>query len=62
MPLGKTAKKDIANHRGMVAFMGINKTKDLLQELEFALLEIANTFQTPKLSDMVEFIVHGEVK
>ena len=62
VPLGKTAKKDIANHRGMVAFMGINKTKDLLQELEFALLEIANTFQTPKFSDMVEFIVHGEVK
>ena len=46
----------------MVSFMGITKTKDLLQELEFALLEIANTFQTPKFSDMVEFIVHGEVK
>lgn len=61
-PLGKIHKKDIANHRGMVAFMGIEKTKDLLQELEFALLEIANTFQTSKFSDMVEFIVRGEGK
>lgn len=62
LPLGKTAKKDLANHRGMVAFMGIEKVKNLLQELEFALLEIANTFQTSKFSDMVEFIVKGEGK
>lgn len=40
--------------------MGITKAKNLLAELEFALLEIAGGFQTSKFSDIVEYIVRRD--
>lgn len=52
--------KDVAKGKGIVAFMGIEKAKNLLAELEYALLEISATFQTAKFSDIVEYIVRRE--
>lgn len=37
--------------------MGIEKSKKLLQDLEYTLLETANTYQTSKFSDIVSYIV-----
>ena len=41
--------------------MGVEKAKKLLTDLEYTLLETANTFQTAKFSDIVEYVV-GRVK
>lgn len=40
--------------------MGVHKAQNLLAELEYALLEIAGTFQTSKFSDIVEYIVRRD--
>ncbi len=58
--VGKTTGKDVAKGKGIVAFMGIEKAKTLLAELEYALLEIASSFQTAKFSDIVEYITRRE--
>ena len=58
--LGKTVGKDVAKGKGIVAFMGIMKAQNLLAELEFALLDIASSFQTAKFSDIVEYITRRE--
>lgn len=58
--IGKTVGKDVAKHKGIVAFMGIEKAKLLLDELEIALLEIAGGFQTSKFSDIVEYITRRD--
>jgi geranylgeranyl pyrophosphate synthase len=55
--LGKAVRKDVGKEKGIVAFMGIEKSKKLLHDLEYALLEIANGFQTSKFTDIVEYIV-----
>jgi hypothetical protein len=44
----------------MVSHMGIEKTKKLLQELEYALIDITNSFQTSKFADIVEYVVRRE--
>lgn len=36
--------------------MGIEKAKKLLQDLEYNLLETANTYQTSKFSDIVMYV------
>ena len=53
----KAIGKDVAKHKGIVAFMGIERAKKLLSDLEYALLETSNTFQTSKFSDIVEYVV-----
>ncbi len=58
--VGKTVGKDVAKGKGIVAFMGVHKAQNLLAELEYALLEIAGTFQTSKFSDIVEYIVRRD--
>lgn len=58
--IGKTTGKDVAKGKGIVAFMGIEKAKTLLAELEYALLDIASSFQTAKFSDIVEYITRRE--
>jgi hypothetical protein len=55
--VGKSVGKDVAKHKGIVAFMGIDAAKKLLTDLEYALLETSNTFQTSKFSDVVEYVV-----
>lgn len=55
--VGKKTGKDVANKKGIVAFMGIEKSKKLLADLEYTLLETANSFQTSKFSDIVEYVV-----
>jgi geranylgeranyl pyrophosphate synthase len=52
--LGKAIWKD--GHKGIVSFMGIEKAKKLLQDLEYNLLETANTYQTSKFSDIVSYV------
>ncbi len=56
----KLVGKDVAKGKGIVAFMGIERAKTLLAELEFALLDIASSFQTAKFSDIVEYITRRE--
>jgi geranylgeranyl pyrophosphate synthase len=58
--VGKLVGKDVAKGKGIVAFMGIEKAKTLLAELEYALLDIASSFQTAKFSDIVEYITRRE--
>lgn len=58
--VGKLVGKDVAKGKGIVAFMGIERAKTLLAELEFALLDIASSFQTAKFSDIVEYITRRE--
>jgi hypothetical protein len=55
--IGKSVGKDVAKHKGIVAFMGIDRAKKLLADLEYTLLEMSNTFQTSKFSDIVEYVV-----
>jgi geranylgeranyl pyrophosphate synthase len=59
--VGKTLGKDRAMHKGIVAFMGIDRAKKLLSDLEYTLIETSNTFQTSKFADIVEYVV-GRVK
>ena len=55
--VGKSTGKDVAKHKGIVAFMGIDRAKKLLADLEYALLETSNNFQTSKFADIVEYVV-----
>jgi geranylgeranyl pyrophosphate synthase len=58
--LGKATQKDAAKNKGIVAFMGIDRAKKLLSDLEYTLLEISNTFQTSKFADVIEYVVKRE--
>jgi geranylgeranyl pyrophosphate synthase len=57
---GKAVGKDAAQKKGIVSYMGIEKTKKLLQELEYGLIDITNNFQTSKFADIVEYVVRRE--
>lgn len=57
---GKAVGKDVKNKKGIVSYMGIEKTKKLLQELEYGLIDITNNFQTSKFADIVEYVVRRE--
>jgi geranylgeranyl pyrophosphate synthase len=57
---GKSVGKDISKKKGIVSYMGIEKTKKLLQELEYGLIDITNNFQTSKFADIVEYVVQRE--
>ncbi|MBP9811738.1 polyprenyl synthetase family protein [Candidatus Gracilibacteria bacterium] len=57
---GKAVGKDITQKKGIVSYMGIEKTKKLLQELEYGLIDITNNFQTSKFGDIVEYVVRRE--
>lgn len=57
---GKAVGKDILKKKGIVSYMGIEKTKKLLQELEYGLIDITNNFQTSKFADIVEYVVKRE--
>jgi geranylgeranyl diphosphate synthase, type II len=56
----KMPGKDMTKDKGMVSYMGIEKTKKLLQDLEYALIDITNGFQTSKFADIVEYVVRRE--
>lgn len=58
--MGKTVGKDLSQKKGIVSYMGIEKTKKLLQELEYGLIDITNNFQTSKFADIVEYVVRRE--
>lgn len=58
--LGKAVGKDIANKKGVVSYMGIDRTKKLLQDLEYELIDIAKSFHTSKFIDIVEYVLRRE--
>jgi geranylgeranyl diphosphate synthase type II len=57
---GRSLPKDTRKIKSMVTYMGIEKTRKLLQDMEYALIDITNNFQTTKFADMVEFVVKRE--
>lgn len=59
--LGKAVGKDSGQGKGIVHYLGIEKSKALLTELEYSLLEIAGKFQSPKFVDVVEYVVRRDI-
>lgn len=51
---------DISRKKGIVEIIGLENTRKLLQDLEYALIDITNSFQTSKFADVVEYVVSRE--
>lgn len=58
--LGKEAGKDVALGKGIVALIGIEWSRALLDDIEQDMLRIVRHYTDERFRDIVEFVVHRE--
>jgi geranylgeranyl pyrophosphate synthase len=56
--VGKETGKDVALGKGIVALVGIEKSKTILSELERDMQPFLDIFSDQKFHDVVNFVVH----
>jgi len=55
--LGKEAGKDVDLGKGIVALIGIEKSREMLAQLESDMLALIHQFDDPRFGDIVEYVV-----
>ena len=58
--LGKCAGKDVDLGKGIVALVGIEKSREILTQLESDMLALIHEFDDPRFADIVEYVVRRE--
>jgi geranylgeranyl pyrophosphate synthase len=58
--LGKAAGKDVDLGKGIVALIGIEKSREMLEELESDMLALIHQFDDPRFVDIVEYVVRRQ--
>lgn len=58
--LGKGAGKDVDLGKGIVALIGIEKSREMLHQLECDMLALIHQFDDSRFSDIVEYVVRRE--
>jgi geranylgeranyl pyrophosphate synthase len=58
--LGKAAGKDVALGKWIVSLVGIEKSRELLMQLEHDMLALINQFRDIRFRDIVEYVIHRE--